>query len=299
VLVDGELFTSYLHAEGGALRKPVLHPLRLPGGVELTRGHPPRPGERTDHPHHVGVWLSYGHVDGLDFWNHSGAVPPAAASKYGTIVHRGIDVARGGAGEGELVVRADWLRPDGTAVLRERTWLRFGASGERRWIDRVTVLASAGGRVSLDDNKEGLFGLRLARELEHASARPGETVPGATLVPTGRYTSSEGVEGAAVWGTRGRWVRLSGRVAGQAVAVAILDHPENPGHPTHWHARDYGLFAANPLGQRPLSGGARSLGFALEPGASGRFAFRLVVARGELSREELEAEHARFAARPR
>jgi hypothetical protein len=32
------------------------------------------------------------------------------------------------------------------------------------------------------------------------------------------------------------------------VGVAIFDHPSNPRHPTWWHVRDYGLFAANPFG---------------------------------------------------
>ena len=34
----------------------------------------------------------------------------------------------------------------------------------------------------------------------------------------------------------------------KVVGVAIFDHPSNPRHPTWWHARDYGLVAANPFG---------------------------------------------------
>ena len=64
----------------------------------------------------------------------------------------------------------------------------------------------------------------------------------------GVYLTSEGTKGAAVWGTRGRWCTLSGTVGAEPVSIAILDHPQNPGHPTYWHARGYGLFAANPLG---------------------------------------------------
>ena len=66
VTVDGAPFTSYLW--GTAQKKPVLYPLIAPSGIEVSRGYPlaPREGERTDHPHHAGMWFSYGNVDGFD-----------------------------------------------------------------------------------------------------------------------------------------------------------------------------------------------------------------------------------------
>lgn len=69
------LFTNYLYVED--YYKPVLHPLLTKSGKSLTRGYPinPQPNERVDHPHHVGYWLNYGDVNGLDFWNHSDAIP--------------------------------------------------------------------------------------------------------------------------------------------------------------------------------------------------------------------------------
>jgi hypothetical protein len=88
VLVGGQPFTSYVYPT--SLKKPVLYPLRTAAGVPVTRGWPldPLPGERVDHPHHVGLWFNYGDVNGLDFWNNSDAIPAAQAAKYGTIVHR-------------------------------------------------------------------------------------------------------------------------------------------------------------------------------------------------------------------
>ena len=83
----------------------------------------------------------------------------------------------------------------------------------------------------------------------------------------GDYLTSEGKKGDAVWGTRGKWAMLSGTVGGEPVTIAILDHPKNPGYPTYWHARGYGLFAANPLGQKALSNGKDVLNFTLEPPA--------------------------------
>src|SRR5256885_16604158 len=96
VAVGGQPFTSYVWPE--RLRKPVLYPIRSANGTLVTRGWPldPRPGERTDHPHHVGLWLNHESVNGLDFWNNSDAIKPADAPKMGTILHRRIVSAKGG-----------------------------------------------------------------------------------------------------------------------------------------------------------------------------------------------------------
>ena len=96
VLIDGQPFTSYIWPV--RLKKPVLYPIRAASGTLVTRGFPldPRPGERVDHPHHVGLWFNYGDVNNLDFWNNSDAIPAAQASKYGTIVHRSIRSAKSG-----------------------------------------------------------------------------------------------------------------------------------------------------------------------------------------------------------
>ena len=66
VTVDGQPFTSYVWPE--RLKKPVLYPIRTASGTVITRGYPldPRPGERVDHPHHVGLWLNHGDVNGLE-----------------------------------------------------------------------------------------------------------------------------------------------------------------------------------------------------------------------------------------
>src|SRR5918992_3671337 len=73
ILIDGKSFTSYIYPE--KLQKPVLYPIRSARGALVTRGYPldPRPGERTDHPHHIGHWFNFGDVNGFDFWGHSNA----------------------------------------------------------------------------------------------------------------------------------------------------------------------------------------------------------------------------------
>jgi hypothetical protein len=169
VLVDGKPFTSYIWPT--TLKKPVLYPLRTSAGTVVTRGFPlePRPGERVDHPHHVGLWLNHGDVNGFDFWNNSDAIPAKDAAKYGTIVHRAIKSAKGGADKGELAVTEDWTTPDGKTLLREDTTYVFRGGPGLRSIDRITTLTALDQKVTFHDSKEGMIGLRVARELEQPS----------------------------------------------------------------------------------------------------------------------------------
>ena len=306
VRIGGEPFTAYVWPE--RLAKPVLYPLRTAASTPVTRGYPldPRPGERVDHPHHVGLWLNYGDVNGVDFWNNSEALSPERAAEMGTIRHREIRAASGGDEEGTLEVEADWVMPDGSTVLAESTTFRFAGTNKSRRVDRLTTLKAGPQRVSFTDNKEGVLGLRVARALEAPSDKP-EIFTDAHGKPTtvaaldnegvnGVYHSSEGIEGGAVWGTRARWVALAGRVEDEDVVVLILDHPANPGHPTYWHARGYGLFAANPLGQKVFSEGREELGFALAPGESTVFRHRVLLRPGPFSADDAEAAWTAFVA---
>jgi Family of unknown function (DUF6807) len=305
VTVGGKPFTSYIWPE--RLAKAVLYPLRSARGTPVTRGFPldPRPGERVDHPHHVGLWFNYGDVNGVDFWNNSDSLPKQEQAKMGRIVHKAIASKAGGAGKGELVVDADWIMPDGSVLMTERTRFLFRADADSRAVERVTELEARDQAVKFADNKEGVLGLRVARALEEPADKP-EVFTDASGKPTavpvldntgvnGLYTSSEGLTGAKVWGTRGRWVALAGKVEGEDVVLLMLDHPKNPGYPTYWHARGYGLFAANPLGQSVFSNGKETLNFTLAPGATTTFRHRLLILPGPFSKERAEREASAFA----
>lgn len=306
VLVNGELFTAYLYPE--TIEKPVLYPLTTAKGTVVTRGFPleARPGERVDHPHHVGLWFNYGDVNGLDFWNNSDAIPEEKKSAYGSILHKEINHIGSGKGKGELEVTMEWLDPQGKALLRENTTFIFRAEGEKRMIDRITTLTALDKDVSMKDNKEGVLGIRVARELEHPSDKA-EIFTDASGKPTavpsmnnegvsGMYRSSEGIEGHDAWGTRAKWMNLSGEIKGEKVSLAILDHPDNVGYPTYWHARGYGLYAANPLGQKEMSGGKEALNFKLSAGSSVTFKHRIIIYSGpEASDERINEDFEQFS----
>ncbi len=81
------------------------------------------------------------------------------------------------------------------------------------------------------------------------------------------------------------------------MTIAILDHPDNVGYPTYWHARDYGLFAANPLGQKDLSQGKDTLNFNLYAGGQVTFRHRIAIFDGAVEDEVVEEEWRGFAER--
>jgi hypothetical protein len=304
ITVGGKPFTSYIWPD--AVKKPVLYPIRDAHGTLVTRGWPldPRDGERVDHPHHVGLWLNYENVNGIDFWNNSDAIKPEDAAKMGTIVHRRIVSAKGGE-RGELVTESDWVLHDGTTLLHERTEYGFSGDATSRTIDRTTTLTALDRGVTFADAKDGMLGLRVARQLELPSTKAEvfTDISGRTTdVPkldntgiTGNYTTSDGKQGNDAWGTRGRWCMLTGQIGADAITIAMLDHPSNPGYPTYWHARDYGLFAANPLGQQVFSKGKETLGFALEPKQSVTFRYRILIVDGGLTPERADREQKAFA----
>ena len=305
VSIDGKHVTSYFYP-GEPLKKPVIYPIKTLAGNVVTRGFPydPIPGERVDHPHHVGFWLNYGDVNGFDYWNNSDAIPEDRAERMGTIVHRSVDHMASGE-EGILEVSMDWLKPDGSTILEEKTRFVFREDPQGWHVDRLTTLTAPNEEVLFKDNKEGMLGIRVTRAMEHPTDEPirltdshGNAQDVEVLDNTGvtgEYTNNEGVKGVPVWGKRSNWVKLSGVINDEPVTLAILDHPDNVGHPTYWHARGYGLFAANPLGQKIFSDGVEELNFSLDQGASVMFKHRVLVLGGaEVSEEDMRSQYAGF-----
>ena len=307
VLVDGKLFTSYLYADDiSVLKKTTLYPIIAANGEAVTRGYPlnTRPNERTDHPHHIGAWMNFGDVNGLDYWGNSDEIK-TPKDKLGTIRHDKIVNLKNGQGSASMIVGANWLKPDGSWLLKEETKFVFYVEDGKRIIDRTTILKALDEPVFFNDTKEGMFAIRTARELEHLSDRPvtlSDANGNKTEVPvtdntgvSGIYLSSEGIKGADVWGTRAKWMALSGTINAKDVTLMIMDQPQNIGFPTYWHARGYGLFAANPLGQKAFTDGKEeALNFSLKPMSEVTFTYRIVILDGKKDKVQLEIEYDKF-----
>jgi hypothetical protein len=192
------------------------------------------PGEEHDHPHHRSLWFAHGAINGHDFWSEQ--------KDFGKTVHEDFLEVTSGSKEGVIRERNKWVAADGTVVCTDERTLRFynpGRANERLFDFEITLKAS-NGELTFGDTKEGTMAVRLAETMR---------LKGKGKVGKGHIVNSAGVRDGQTWGKRAEWCDYYGPVEGKTVGIAIFDHPQNPRHPTWWHVRDYGLFAANPFGQ--------------------------------------------------
>lgn len=263
VKLDGELFTEHRTDS----RVPYLYPLISPSGACLTRHWPMDASfkdEERDHPHHRSFWMSHGEVNGHDFWAWKFGKDPKIELK-----------SVGETGKDSFTVNLAWTAGGKTLLDEERTYT-FHRPGEKTTvIGFVSKLTAAEDEVTFGDTKEGMFAIRVDRTLRlkgpHAK---------------GSIVDSEGRENDACWGKRSKWVAFSGPdEKDEPAVIAILDHSSNLRHPTWWHARDYGLLAANPFGIHDFeSKDDKSLGeHTLKKGDSLVFRYAVVLHRGDLA----------------
>ena len=266
--IDGKPFTA-MYSDP----KPYLHPLRTATGVAVTRMFPMEQveGETRDHPHHRGLWFTHGDVNGVDFWmneaNHK-------ATNKGKITALGSPKVKSGKKDGWIEAAYEWATPDGNKLLKETIRTTFYAGGPNRVVD-LDIKLDALSKVKFGDTKEGTFAIRLADVLSEKK--------------TGTMTNAAGAQKMKnVWGKSSPWVDYSGQINGETVGIAILDHPGNPRHPTHWHSRDYGLFAANIFGEHDFyADKTRDASLTLEPGQSVRFRYRVIIHPGDYQKAEI------------
>ena len=301
VMINGKLFTSYRWPDN--VCKPILYPVFTPAGTEITRGFPmePKTGERADHPHQSGMWLTYGNVNGYDFWGNGSKGLGTQNDNGGVIKHLSVEQLTGGTGEGLMVTTESWIDKSGKELLAERTEYHFMATkGSTYIIDRVTTLTASDKEVSMPDTKEGMFGIRVARQLElpskgditlySADGHPTKVTEMSNEGISGNYMSSEGTTGLDVWGTRAKWMDLYGNIGDEKISLVICDHPKNPCYPTYWHARGYGLFSANPLGWNDFTENKKQLNYNIPAGQSVTFRYRVIISSGvHLTNDEINA----------
>jgi hypothetical protein len=264
ITVRGAAFTTYHF--GPALVRPFFFPLYGPTDAAMTRSFPlveGVAGESTDHPHHRSLYVAFGEVNGVDVW----AEPPHLNT--GRIAHLGWSSAVAGPVAAALDEQLRWVDSAGHALLEERRRSVVYATRDVRLLDLELALRPSRVAVLFGDTKEGgPLALRVASAIEGAR---GGLIQNAIGGRRERET----------WGKRSPWVDYSGVIGGETVGVAIMDHPTSFRHPTWWHVRDYGLFAANPFGTSAFTGDpARRGDYVLPPGQSLLFRYRICLHRG-------------------
>lgn len=278
VKLGGEEFTTlYLSPQGPV---PYFHPLRAADGTIVSRQYPMVtgvPGESDDHPHHRGLWFSHDQVNGVNFWANADG-----AANRGDIVLKSV----GEVGGDSLSAEFEWRGFDGKALLTEARTVRFAQDGDIRTMDFDLTLTANDAAVRFGDTKEGTFAVRLVDSMREQALGGG---PGQGVI-----VNAEGARGEAnVWGKPSPWVDYSGPIGGKTYGIAIFDHPSNPKHPTYWHVRAYGLFAANIFGEHDFfSDPARDGSITLQPGEQLRFRYLVVLHPGDAEAADVASRYA-------
>lgn len=285
VRYDERLITAYCYGAGVA--RPFLHPLIGPGQRRVTReiDAPPGHEEEFDHPHHRSVWVAHGDVNGVDNWSEEAG--------HGRTMHRSFAQREAGPVYALFAAEGRWVDASGQALLdeRRRVVVYRPCPDGRVLLDVDLALTASYGPVRFADTKEaGLLAIRVAPSMQGDRGGVIENAYGA-------LTEAE------TWGRPAPWCDYSGPAGAGAAAivgVAMLDHPGNPRHPTHWHVRDYGLMAANPFGladyyDDPACDGSLELGL----GQALATRYRLVLHAGDAAQGRVRACYLDYAYPPR
>ncbi len=261
-LPDG-LFTVFNYSPETA--HPYFFPVVGPGGKHLTRSFPMKnvPGESHDHPHHRSFWTAYGDVNDLDLWSEE--------PKHGWVTVKSIENLVSGPTFGGFTANAVWAGPDREPVLDSRYTLRvYNAGPDRRLIDYDVDLLATYRDVAYGDTKEG--GLLAFRVAESMTGKNG-----------GRMENDRGAVGEKLcWGKQAQWLDYSGKVDGEVIGLAMMDHPGNAHHPCRWHARDYGLVGTNPFAEGAFEGSkTKTPPYVQKKGSTLHFRYRVLMHRGD------------------
>ncbi|MCH2180255.1 MAG: PmoA family protein [Mariniblastus sp.] len=284
VLVGGKLFTSL---DFSTYKKPILYPIYAPGQIPMTRSWPmvaSSDGESRDHPHHKSLWTAH-EINGIDFWGEKGGIIKTV--KLETAFVNGPPNA--------IRTTSHWLKQDhDTPTLTDRTTYLFGGDDKSRWINVHLEFEASDQAFQFDDTKEGLFAIRT-----HPDLRLKANPKGGVSEVFGRAMNSEGVRGKEIWGKKSKWLLYFGKIQGKSVAIAMYDHPSNLRHPTTWHARDYGLIAANPFGLHHFLGQKKGSGaYQVKKGDQLNLRYRIEFFQGEVTTAEIESRYRHFAEMP-
>ncbi len=232
--VDGQLFAYYVW-DDPATTRPYFKEIHAAGSeVQITRNHPPGPGDFDDHQtYHPGLWWGFGDVGGNDYWR----------MKARIIGGDFIGEPIGGEDRGFFAVRNRLLVNDSDETFCEQISHYVILQRPQGILILCEIaLRRDSGDFWLGDQEEMGLALRVATPMAKASQKGG------------RILNSIGSVNLEEIRTRqSDWCDYSGPVAGKHGGMLVMNDPDNFRRPW-WHAVDTGLLVANPLGESELNG---------------------------------------------
>lgn len=288
VLIGGRPFTTYLFPAD--IAKPYFQPLRTAQGTIVTRDFITGNTIPQEHlkdrglePHQRPMYFGHGDIDGIDFWGEAVFPQYSDDTVFGRATLKKLEEIRSGE-PGTLKADFELADPRGRVIADEIQSFVFGGGAETRWIDcEITLVANHGSDVVMGDTKEGTFAIRLAKELNS---------------PPGHMVNSTGAEGEKeIWGKPADWVDYDGTIAGEELGIAVFDSPKSFRHPTTWHARGYGLLAANPFGWREFYKDPQKDGsWTIEQGKTLTFRYRVFIHHGDYKQAKVAEAYQEYTA---
>ena len=290
VVIDGRPFTTYYY--GSDVAKAYLMPLRTASGIVISRPFPVGndaskgdPKASSFEPHQRPLYFAHGDIDGLNFWAEAAFQKyygEHSSQPYGHMAKASLKEAKKGTDTGTVQASFSLEDPNGRSIGDEDQKFVFRGDTQTRVIDCEFILKASHGPIAIGDTKEGTFGIRLGKELS---------------APQGRMINSQGGHGEpAIWGKSADWVNYFGTISGHPVGIVVFDHPASFHHPTTWHARGYGLLAANPFGQREFTKDPQKDGsWTIIEGSSLNFRYRVLIYDGVMNAEQIGEAYKRYA----
>lgn len=236
ITIGGQPFATYVY-EDAVITRPHFSSVSTPCGIQATRNNPPQEGDPKDHAtFHPGIWLSFGDINGHDYWRLKAKVEH----------EQFVEQPEGGPGQGTFTVRNYYLSTDGKErVLAERVKYTLLVRPEGTLLLIQSTYSSEAGDFSFGDQEEMGLGVRVSTPL---TVQYGQ----------GHITNAEGLkDGKGTWGQASRWIDYGGPVGDKYLGVALMPAPTNF-RPSWYHARDYGLVAANAFGREAMKQGEKS-----------------------------------------
>ena len=228
----GQRVADYVYRDE-KIPRPYFANLCPPGGVQVTRNHPPVPGkDPTDHDVlHPGMWLAFADLSGQDSWRNLAAIKHERFSEPPAVRD----------GRLTFATESRMQRTNGQALCTLLSRFTVAARPAGYLLIWDATFAATEQDIAFGDQEEMGLGVRVATPITEKNG--------------GLITTSTGAKTAkATWGKAFDWCDYSGVIGDRRAGVTLMTDPANF-RPSWWHNRDYGLMVANTFGRSSMKQG--------------------------------------------